>query len=341
MHRFLRPVSRERWVVSRAFAVAQEEYFKVTKANGVAQVIMNRPKKLNTMNDAFFDELSRSIQLCDEDPAMRCIVLSAEGKHFSAGLDLREAAAIFSQDSTLASKALFTGSLVVGKVTGTAPISPTESGMPAMRNQKLYRLIKRWQASISSLQYARLPVIAAIHGKCIGGAVDLVASADIRVCTRDAEFGVKEVNVGIVADLGTLHRIGRIVGRGLARELAFTGRSLKADRALSIGFVNEVYETPEQLLEGALRMAREIAGHSPLAVQGAKQVLNFADDHPLETGLEHVALWNSAFLKSDDLVQAVAAFLQKTKPQYRDYVLPKQKPNGPVPEVPPNGSTTD
>jgi enoyl-CoA hydratase len=294
----------------------------MVKQDEMVQLILNRPDVLNVMDDGFFDALHQHMVQFDEDTALRCVVLAAEGRHFSAGLDLKAASNMFLKGASLTSKAALAGSVALGQVAGTSPTSPTESGMPAMRNQRLYRQIKRWQGSISSLQQCRLPVIAACHGQCVGSGVDLVTAADIRLCTKDTVFSVKETNVGIVADLGTLHRLGHIVGRGIARELAFTGRPLKADRALSTGFVNEVYDTKDEMMEGAMRLAQEISANSALAVQGTKHVMNFAEENSLEAGLEHVALWNSSFLKSDDLVQAMVGFLQKRPPNYSDHVVP-------------------
>jgi len=317
-------------------SMAPEHYVKVVKEGHVGQVILGRPSKLNVMDDGFFAALHRSVTELDDDVGLRCLVVAAEGKHFTAGLDLKDAAATFCGDATATSRALFAGSLALGKIAGTAPIAPSEPGMPALRNQRLYRLIRRWQAAVSSLHAARLPVIAAVHGKCLGAGVDLVTAADIRFCTRDVEFVVKELDVGIVADLGTLHRLGGLVGRGVARELALTGRTLTADRALALGLVTQVFESRDEMLAAALACARDIAARSPLAVQGTKRVMNFAEEHPLETGLEHVALWNAAFLKSDDLVAATAAFLTKTQPAYRDHCLPAAPPPAPPgpPQVP-------
>ena len=153
-------------------------------------------------------------------------------------------------------------------------------------------------------------------GHCIGGGVDLTTACDIRLCTKDATFAIHETKIAIVADVGTLQRITGIVGKGMAREMAYTGKRLTADRALRCGFVNEVYEDKEQLLEGAREMAAEIAANSPLAVQGTKAVLQYSEEHTTQEGLEYVAQWNTSFLQSEDLKEAINAFMEKRKPEF-------------------------
>jgi enoyl-CoA hydratase/carnithine racemase len=183
-------------------------------------------------------------------------------------------------------------------------------------NIEFIKLLKKWQAAFTSLQKTVKPTICAIHGKCIGGGVDLMTAADIRLATKDASFTIAETKLAIVADLGTLQRITRIVGRGHARELVFTSQYVNAERAASIGLVNHVYEDKEKLLIAARKMASEIADFSPLVVQGSKKVLNFSEDHTEDESLEHVALWNTSFLKSSDLTEAIKAFLERRKPNF-------------------------
>ena len=289
-------------------------------AGGIRRVVLCNGAKLNVMDEKFFEELHGCFRAVDEDETARVVILSAEGKHFTAGLDLKAAAGMFLEGQSVVSKAMLAGAAAIGMNPGSAV---SEKGMPAMRQQKLHKTILRWQDAVSSLQRCRVPTIAAVHGKCIGGGVDVVTSADIRLTTRDATFSIKETEVGIVADLGTLQRINHIIGQGLVRELAFTGVDLKADRGERIGFVNKIYETNEDLDSGAMKMAQRIASLSPLAVQGTKEVINFPLTPEVDLGLRNVALHNSSFLKSDDLLTAVVAFMKKHPAEFTDYVLPK------------------
>lgn len=257
----------------------------------VAEVVLNRPQALNAMNQKFFDEIHTAFQEIDKDPSINVALLWAEGKMFTAGLDLKEAASILVDD-------------------------PEKSKVE--RAAELYAHIKHLQQTFDIIRQIRKPVIAAIHGPCIGGGVDLTAACDIRLCSQDATFSVLETKMAIVADLGTLQRLSKIVGSGIAREMAFTAAPLNAQRALNVGFVNHVFGDKEELLTAARKMANEIAGHSPLVVQGTKKVLNFSEEHSLEDGLEYVALWNTSFLQSEDLTEAVTSFMSKQPPKFRN-----------------------
>ena len=186
-----------------------------------------------------------------------------------------------------------------------------------MRNDKLYRNIRRLQDCFSAIETCRKPVIAAIHGHCVGGGVDLTTACDIRVCTEDATFGIHETKIAIVADVGTLQRITALVGKGFAREMAYTGKRVTAERARQVGLVNDVYPDKESMLEAARAMAAEIAENSPLAVQGVKQVLRYSEEHTTDEGLEYVAQWNASRLHTKDLIEAMAAFTEKRKPQFK------------------------
>ena len=283
----------------------------------IAEVILCRGDKLNVMDNTFFEELKVAFDEISDNEKMRCAILHAEGKHFCAGLDMKAAAKMFFENVSLLQNAKFAGASALG-----IDSSITENGLSAMRNQKLHKMIKKWQSSISSLQNCRVPVITAVHGKCIGGGVDLVTSSDIRLCTSDTVFSIKETKVAIVADLGTLQRITSLLGQGIVRELAFTGDDLHSDRAERLGFVNDVYDTKETLLSKSFVLAEKIASNSPLAVQGTKEVLNSQLVPSVEAGLHNVALHNAAFLKSDDLLSAVRSFMTKSEGKYNDYVVP-------------------
>ena len=191
-----------------------------------------------------------------------------------------------------------------------------EGGNSATANLEFMKHLKKWQDAFTSLQKTSKPVIAAVHGKCIGGGLDLITAADIRLASKDASFILAETKLAIVADLGTLQRITRIVGRGIAREMAFTAAPVSAERAASVGLVNQVFEDKEKLLIAARKMASDIAELSPLTVQGTKKVMAYAEDHTEEESLDQIALWNSSFLRSDDLAEAVKAFIERRKPVF-------------------------
>ncbi len=259
-------------------------------ADHVAEVVLRTPGKGNAMGPDFWRELPETFAALDRDDSVRAVVLRADGPHFTYGLDLPA---------------------MMGE------LGPLASGGLAASRTKLHELILRLQESVTAIARCRKPVIAAVHGVCIGGGVDVITACDVRVASRDARFSVREVRVAMVADLGTLQRLSRIVGEGHARELAMTGRDIDAERALRIGLVNDVHATREDAWTGARTIAREIADNPPLVVQGVKQVMNErvrADD---EAGLRYVAAWNSAFLPSEDLGEALAAFMEKRKPNFR------------------------
>lgn len=268
---------------------------RIERHGNVAEVVLCRPEKRNAMSTRFFHEIRRAFEEIDADRTLRVAILRSEGPVFSAGLDLKEAAA----------------GLLSGP-TGKA------SGSPAAANRALYETIRDLQDCFTAVERCRKPVIAAIRGRCIGGGVDLVTACDIRICSSDASFSIYEARVAIVADVGTLQRITPIVGKGMAREMAYTARFVPAERALSCGLVTEVHPDAESLLAGAREMAEEIAANSPLAVQGTKAVLGYSESHSIEEGLEYVAQWNSSFLHSADLREALSAFAEKRAPRFSD-----------------------
>ncbi len=264
---------------------------RVDRNGPIAEVVLDNPDRLNAMAPVFFTEIKQAFEEIDADPEIRVAILWAEGRLFTAGLDLKAAL-----------EGVLGGNLGNGSV--------------VTNNLDMYKTIHDLQDAMSAAEKCRKPVIAAVHGHCIGGGVDLTTACDIRLCTKDATFAIHETKIAIVADVGTLQRITNVAGRGMAREMAYTGKRLTADRALRCGLVNEVYENKEKLLEGAREMAAEIAANSPLAVQGTKAVLNYSDEHTTEEGLEYVAQWNSAFLHSEDLKEAITAFIEKRQPEF-------------------------
>lgn len=255
----------------------------------VAHIVLNKPKSLNAMGPWFWDNMAEVVEKIDANEDIRVAVLSAKGRAFTAGLD-------------------FMGMMPRFPMGGKGP--------DASRQHKLHAMIRQMQWSVTSLERCRVPVIAAIHGYCIGAGVDLITACDIRLATDDALFSVREVKVGIVADIGTLQRLPRVVTPGIARELVFTGCDVDAQRAQDIGLVNQVFESQEAMVERALTMANEIASNAPRAVQGSKFVMNQAVAGDTDRGLEYVATWNAAHLVSQDLATAVTAFAQKKVPEF-------------------------
>ena len=262
----------------------------VETADHVAEVVLRTPGKGNALGPDFWRELPETFGALDRDAAVRAIVLRADGEHFTYGLDL---------------------------VAMMSDLGPIVGGGLADARTRLHETILRLQDAVSSIVRCRKPVVAAIHGACIGGGVDVITACDVRVAAKDARFSVREVRVAMVADLGTLQRLPRIVGEGHARELALSGADIDAERALRIGLVNDVLATKTDAWEAARARARAIADNPPLVVQGVKQVMNERVAREDDAGLRHVAAWNSAFLPSEDLGEALAAFAEKRKPRFR------------------------
>ena len=255
----------------------------------VATVWLDRPEKRNALGPEFWADLPRAMAAVGGDPGIRAVVIAARGPHFSVGLDL----------------------VAMSGLTGTPdPADGTRLSMAA-RARSARAEIVRLQASVTSVAACPLPVIAAVHGYCIGGGVDLAAACDIRLASADALFSVRETKVAIVADLGSLQRLPAIIGQGHLAELAYTGKDITAERALAIGLVNQVCADPERVVADARSMAAEIAANSPLAVQGTKAVLAAATGRSVAAGLEYTATWNAGFLASDDLTEAMTAFMEK------------------------------
>lgn len=264
--------------------------FNVELTDSIAHVQINRPEKVNAMNAAFWDELPAIFQWIDDTEAVRVVVISGAGQHFSSGIDLTLLASLANQ-----------------------------MGQDVGRNARLLRrTILRLQAAFNAVDRCRKPVLAAIQGYCIGGAIDLVSACDMRYCSADAQFSIKEVDMGMAADVGTLQRLPRIIGDGMMRELAYTARLFDAAEALRIGLVNRVHDEASSLLEAVFAIARDIAGKSPLAVAGTKEMISYMRDHSIDDGLQYIATWNAAMLQSQDLRVAVAAHMNKQKPSFAD-----------------------
>jgi len=246
--------------------------------------------KANRMGPAFWKEMPALFSWLSSNDEVRAVVLRGEGEHFTSGLDLAS----------------------------MEELAPLLLGQPGAKDRtKLYELILDMQKATTSVAECRKPVIAAVSGACIGGGVDLITACDLRLASANAFFSVREVKLAIVADMGTLARLPGIVGQGVARELALTGKDIDAARALRVGLVNDVYDTPALLFAAAMKLAEELAANAPLVVQGVKQVLNFASEKAAAESLRTVAIWNSAFLPSEDLTEAVSAFMEKRAPDFK------------------------
>jgi enoyl-CoA hydratase len=282
------------------------ECFDLELKDQVAQLRLNRPQALNSMTPAFWRELPAIVnQLSDEGEA-RAIVLSSTGKHFTAGMDL----AVFQGDGAEATAQAESGANARSIEQGRA--------RSLMRQPALV-----FQESFNALERARIPVLAAIQGGCIGGGVDMISACDARYCTADAFFCIQEINIGLTADVGTLQRLPRLVPEGIVRELAYTGRRLSAQKAQQVGLVNEIFPTHDALLEGVLAIAREIAEKSPLAVWGSKEMLNYTRDHSIADGLNYIATWQAGMFFGGDMGEAFAAKQAGRKPKFQN--LPRHR----------------
>ncbi|MFZ1387942.1 MAG: crotonase/enoyl-CoA hydratase family protein [Thiolinea sp.] len=255
----------------------------------IAHLILNRPAALNSMNRAFWQELPAALHEVAQAEDVRVLVISSTGKHFSAGMDLE----VFSQ-----------------------PDPRMFGGEVSRRAEFMRRLVLELQACFSALEALRMPVLAAIQGGCIGGALDLVCACDSRYCTEDAFFTIKETELGITADLGTLQRLPKWISPGLVRELAYTARNLPATEAKESGLVNRVFADQTELLAGVMEIATQIAAHSPLAVAGSKAMLNYARDHSVADSLQYMATWQAGMFQATDLMESVQAKQAKRASNY-------------------------
>ncbi len=254
------------------------ETLEVTIEEQVATVSLNRPDKANAMNGTMWDELQRCFECLDDEPSVRAIILAGSGKHFCAGLDLS----------------------VFGDMVGS-------SADPARRAEQLRRTILRLQGNLTAIENCRVPVLAAIHKTCIGGGVDMTCCADMRYATQDAYFSIREIDLGMTADVGTLQRLPKIIPDGVVRELAYTGRNMSAEEAREVGFVNKVFDNRETMMREVTAIARSIAAKSPLAVRGSKEMLRYSRDHSVSEGLNYIAPWNAGMLSQVDLQAGIEA----------------------------------
>ena len=265
--------------------------FNLTIEDGIAHIRFSRPDKFNSFIPEFWRELPEAVNNVSDNAEARVIVLSAEGKHFTAGMDI----------SVFMSGAL------------DAPPANREVAAEAFRYN-----VKSLQDTFSALENARQPVLAAVQGGAVGAGVDLISACDCRYASKDAFFCVQETAIGMTADVGTFPRLTKIIPEGWARQISYTAERLPATKAKEIGLVNEVYETPEELLENVMKIAKRIAGHAPLAIAGCKKLINYSRDHTTEDTLDYIALWNAAMFRTEDIKESYISKSENREPQYDD-----------------------
>jgi enoyl-CoA hydratase len=269
--------------------VPSYETLQLKLDGAVVVVALNRPAKANSMNAAMWDELQLCFEWIDQEPSVRVAILAGNGKHFCAGLDL----SMFSD------------------------ILPASSEQGRAR-EGMRRTILRMQDNLSAIEKCRKPVLAAIHHTCIGGGIDMTTCCDMRYCSADAYFSIKEIDLGMTADVGTLQRLPRLIGDGMVRELAYTGRRLEAQEARELGLVNRVFADRDALLEGVMEIARQIASKAPLAVRGSKEMILYARDHSVADSLNYIATWNAGMMSQVDLTATIEAQMKGEPLLYED-----------------------
>ncbi|AWI54181.1 crotonase/enoyl-CoA hydratase family protein [Aquabacterium olei] len=270
----------------------QLETLRVTLSDHIATVTLNRPDKANAMNWAMWQDIRSAMQWVDRTPEARVAIIEGEGRLFTSGIDL---------------------SMMMGLQ------GQIKDDCDGRMREKLRQLILELQDTLTSIERCRKPVIAAIHGGCIGGGVDLISCTDMRYCSADAYFTIKEIDIGMVADVGTLQRLPKLIGnQGIVREMAYTGRRVEAAEAREIGLVNRVFDSREALQAGVREVAAQVAAKSPLSIRGTKEMLNYSRDHSVADGLNHIATWNAAMLMSTDLTAAMMAGMAKQTPEFKD-----------------------
>ena len=270
--------------------------FELNKNGHIANLILNRPDEFNTMVRKFWVELPEVLEEINRNSEIRVVIMSSTGKHFCAGMDL----AAFSN--------------------GVENIPEDKKPDHARVGETLYRSAKELQGYISTLEEIRVPVIAAVQGACVGGALDLITACDIRLASQDAFFCIQEINIGMAADVGTLQRLPRIIPDSKMRELAYTGRRMLSNEAKESGLVSDVYKTQKEMLKAANEMASEIATKSPIAIYGLKAVMNYSRDHSISDSLDFNALWSGAMLSGKDMKEAMAANIEKRDANFQQMV---------------------
>ena len=266
--------------------------FDVEINNSIAHIRFNRPEKRNSMNEDFWTMFPKEVEELDDSGEIRVLIVSSTGPHFSAGIDL----------------SMFKDDIVENE---------TDNEMGRSRGYFLQQL-RFLQNAVSCLEAARFPVVTAVQGGCIGGGIDLITAADIRICTKDAFFLIEEINVGLAADIGTIQRLPKIIPAGIAREWTMLGEKVSADRAKEVGLVSSLHDNHEEMMKNAFEIAEKLASKTPLAMWVTKETLNYSRDHTVKESLENVALWNAATLHKEDVMSTMMSKMQKKKPEYRN-----------------------
>jgi enoyl-CoA hydratase len=267
------------------------KFYEIKVQKNVATIYLNKPEKRNAMSLDCWMELPELIQEIDENDEIRSFIIAANGKSFTTGLDITEFSEILKDY--------------------TSPNMGDE-------RKKFYKFIKKMQSGMNAIYNSNKPSIAVVHKHCIGGGLDLISACDIRYCSQDAIFSLREAKVAIVADMGSINRLPYIIGQGNTRELALTGKDIDANEAFRIGLVNRVFPTQENAYQFAFETAQEISDNPNIVVQGVKEVMRFSEGKPLDAGLDYVCLWNSSFLASKDFSKAMNSFKTKTRPIYNE-----------------------
>ena len=265
------------------------ETVEIVVAEKIAHLTLNQPKSFNAMQPTFWRELVEAFEVINNSDA-RVTVIDAAGKHFTSGLDIQ----------------------------AFLELGLNEKKDVGRRAENLRQQILLMQRSFNTIEKARMPVIVAVHGACIGGGVDMISACDIRYATEDAFFSIHEINIGMAADVGTLHRLPYLMPDGLVRELAYTGRRLGGSEAAACGLVNNTFPDRDSLIAHVMDVAQEIAEHSPIALSGTKEMLTYSRDHNVSDSLNYVATWNSAMLQSADFAEGIEAQVEKRSAEFAD-----------------------
>ncbi|MDG2420587.1 MAG: enoyl-CoA hydratase-related protein [Gammaproteobacteria bacterium] len=277
--------------------------FNLVIEDNIAQLILNRPEKRNSMIPEFWDELPQIIRKIDQESLARVIVISSTGPHFTSGIDTS----------------------VFGSSTEISTDPKKQQELDRVGGAKLYDTVKYLQQTFSCLEECRVPVLVAIQGGAIGGGVDLITACDMRYMTEDAFLTIFEINIGMTADVGTFPRITKLLPEGVAKELAYTGRKMLAHEAKTLGLVNEVYKDQDSMLSGVMKIAKQIASKAPLAIYGSKRIINYARDHNTVDTLDYIGIWNASMLQQDEIQEAITAPKQKRDPKFVDLPLTRKK----------------
>lgn len=275
--------------------------FDLIIENNIAHIILNRPKKRNSMIPEFWDDLPQIIRRIDQESLARVIVISSTGPHFTSGIDI----SVF--ESSKKETVDHEKQQELNRVAGA----------------KLYDTVQYLQKTFSCLEESRIPILVAIQGGAIGGGVDLITACDMRYMTEDAFLSIFEINIGMTADVGTFPRICKLLPEGVVKELAYTGRKMSATEAKALGLVNEIYKDHEAMLLGVMKIAQKIARKAPLAIYGSKRIINYARDHSTADTLDYIGIWNASMLQQDEIREAMTAPKEDRDPNFVE--LPQKR----------------